>query len=325
MFEDDAAYRRVRDSGVLSRELFSRVYGTAPEAVEVYYVDAARGIKVTIPAAAGAGRPAGGRSARRPAVLRPGRAGYSLTVSRLRRLCRIAAVADPLGYPFRPRFQLATGAFRHLAGTVLRPDLRDQRRRPHPSPGGPLRPARAGSGGGAVRAAVPGVGRPHHLCHPLRRRQHPADHPHAAADVHAGGVGGVRAVGHGSARGHLRPHPGRRAPGAGAALPGGVHPGAGGTPLQRTAAGRVRAVGAGLGGARMGAGRVAPLAVCRRRHAGAAGAAGGGVRLRTLAGASEPPAGAAGAVHHHRARRGGARHRGRRGAPGGESRRRGWP
>ena len=49
MFTDDAAYRRVRDSGVLSRALFSRVYGTPPEAVEVYHVDAARGIKVTIP------------------------------------------------------------------------------------------------------------------------------------------------------------------------------------------------------------------------------------------------------------------------------------
>ena len=31
------------------------------------------------PAAGGAGRPEGGRPARRPAVLRPGRAGYSLT------------------------------------------------------------------------------------------------------------------------------------------------------------------------------------------------------------------------------------------------------
>ena len=49
MFEDDANYRRVRDSGVLSRELFARVFGTPVADVEVYCVDAARGIKVTIP------------------------------------------------------------------------------------------------------------------------------------------------------------------------------------------------------------------------------------------------------------------------------------
>ena len=49
MFESYENYCRVRDSGVLTRELFSQVYGTSAEDVEVYSVDAARGIKVTIP------------------------------------------------------------------------------------------------------------------------------------------------------------------------------------------------------------------------------------------------------------------------------------
>ncbi len=45
-FED---YRRVRDSGVLNKEVFCRMYGTPVEDVQVFSVDAARGIKVTIP------------------------------------------------------------------------------------------------------------------------------------------------------------------------------------------------------------------------------------------------------------------------------------
>ena len=49
MFDRAEDYRRVRDSGVINRELFSRYYGTAVEDVEIYSVDAARGIKVTIP------------------------------------------------------------------------------------------------------------------------------------------------------------------------------------------------------------------------------------------------------------------------------------
>jgi hypothetical protein len=43
-------YRRVRDSGVLSRELIAGVYDIAPEAVVgIYFVDEARGIKITVP------------------------------------------------------------------------------------------------------------------------------------------------------------------------------------------------------------------------------------------------------------------------------------
>ena len=49
MFDNPENYRRVRDSGVINRELFSRLYGTPVEDVEIYSVDAARGIKATIP------------------------------------------------------------------------------------------------------------------------------------------------------------------------------------------------------------------------------------------------------------------------------------
>ncbi len=49
MFDRFEDYRRVRDSGVINKELFSRIYGTPVEEVEIYSVDAARGIKVTIP------------------------------------------------------------------------------------------------------------------------------------------------------------------------------------------------------------------------------------------------------------------------------------
>ncbi len=45
-FED---YCRVRDSGVLNKEVFCRMYGTPAEDVQIFSVDAARGIKVTIP------------------------------------------------------------------------------------------------------------------------------------------------------------------------------------------------------------------------------------------------------------------------------------
>ncbi len=49
MFDRAEDYRRVRDSGVINRELFSRLYGTPVEDVELYSVDAAQGIKATIP------------------------------------------------------------------------------------------------------------------------------------------------------------------------------------------------------------------------------------------------------------------------------------
>lgn len=49
MFDRLEDYRRVRDSGVINQELFAEIYGTPVEDVEIYSVDAAQGIKVTIP------------------------------------------------------------------------------------------------------------------------------------------------------------------------------------------------------------------------------------------------------------------------------------
>jgi hypothetical protein len=49
MFDRFEDYRRVRDSGVINRELFSRLYGTAVDDVEIFSVDSAQGIKATIP------------------------------------------------------------------------------------------------------------------------------------------------------------------------------------------------------------------------------------------------------------------------------------
>jgi hypothetical protein len=49
MFDRFEDYCRVRDSGAISRSIFSRLYGTPEEDVEIYSVDAARGIKITIP------------------------------------------------------------------------------------------------------------------------------------------------------------------------------------------------------------------------------------------------------------------------------------
>ena len=49
MFESFEDYRRVRDSGVINQALFSRLYGTPIEDVEVYNVDAALAIKASIP------------------------------------------------------------------------------------------------------------------------------------------------------------------------------------------------------------------------------------------------------------------------------------
>ena len=49
MFDRLEDYRHVRDSGVINQELFAEIYGTPVEDVEIYSVDAAQGIKVTIP------------------------------------------------------------------------------------------------------------------------------------------------------------------------------------------------------------------------------------------------------------------------------------
>ena len=50
LFDADEPYRRVKDSGVLTKELIAALYGIKPEDVYgIFYVDAARGIKITIP------------------------------------------------------------------------------------------------------------------------------------------------------------------------------------------------------------------------------------------------------------------------------------
>lgn len=49
MFDRFEDYRRVRDSGVINRTLISQMYGTPEKDVEIFSVDAARGIKVSIP------------------------------------------------------------------------------------------------------------------------------------------------------------------------------------------------------------------------------------------------------------------------------------
>lgn len=48
-FEDEEAYKRVKESGVLTRELIARLYHTTPkEVTEPIFVDDVMGIKVTI-------------------------------------------------------------------------------------------------------------------------------------------------------------------------------------------------------------------------------------------------------------------------------------
>jgi hypothetical protein len=48
-FDEEGPYRRVRNSGVLTRELVSRLYSVAPDdVIGIFFVDAARGIKITV-------------------------------------------------------------------------------------------------------------------------------------------------------------------------------------------------------------------------------------------------------------------------------------
>ncbi len=49
MFEDEESYRRVCASGVLSKELFNRLYGTTLDDIIIVQHDAARAIKISIP------------------------------------------------------------------------------------------------------------------------------------------------------------------------------------------------------------------------------------------------------------------------------------
>lgn len=49
IFEDDATYRRVCDSGVITPELVARLYGIAADEVSIIPYDVAYAIKITIP------------------------------------------------------------------------------------------------------------------------------------------------------------------------------------------------------------------------------------------------------------------------------------
>ena len=49
MFEDEARYRRVRDSGVLTRERVAAIYGLPPEEVMFFWCDHALAVKASIP------------------------------------------------------------------------------------------------------------------------------------------------------------------------------------------------------------------------------------------------------------------------------------
>ena len=49
MFDDDATYERVKNSGAVTREAIARRYGLQPEQVKFFYCDNARAIKASIP------------------------------------------------------------------------------------------------------------------------------------------------------------------------------------------------------------------------------------------------------------------------------------
>jgi Domain of unknown function (DUF4387) len=49
MFDEEATYRRVLASGVLTREAFARIYRVPEEKVMFFAHDAARAIKISIP------------------------------------------------------------------------------------------------------------------------------------------------------------------------------------------------------------------------------------------------------------------------------------
>jgi len=49
MFDDEADYLRVRDSGVVTRERIAAIYGLSPEEVQFFHCDRALAIKASIP------------------------------------------------------------------------------------------------------------------------------------------------------------------------------------------------------------------------------------------------------------------------------------
>jgi hypothetical protein len=57
MFNDDASYKRVRDSGALNAEEFARRYGISHNQVRFFVCDNARAFKISIPRPLPAGDP----------------------------------------------------------------------------------------------------------------------------------------------------------------------------------------------------------------------------------------------------------------------------
>lgn len=57
MFEDDATYRRVRDSGALDARRVAPLYGVSANEVAVIPYDVAYAIKITVPRAVPSGDP----------------------------------------------------------------------------------------------------------------------------------------------------------------------------------------------------------------------------------------------------------------------------
>jgi hypothetical protein len=49
MFEDEARYQRVANSGVFTKERMAALYRLDPKVVAIYHCDAARAIKISIP------------------------------------------------------------------------------------------------------------------------------------------------------------------------------------------------------------------------------------------------------------------------------------
>ena len=58
MFEDEATYRHVRDSGVLTPQLIASLYGISQNEVSIIPYDIAYAIKITIPRLYPSGHPA---------------------------------------------------------------------------------------------------------------------------------------------------------------------------------------------------------------------------------------------------------------------------
>lgn len=53
-FDEQEKYQKVKDSGILTKELIAKLYDMAPGDVEgIFFVDKARGIKITIPKPSG--------------------------------------------------------------------------------------------------------------------------------------------------------------------------------------------------------------------------------------------------------------------------------